>query len=651
MASSDLTKDYAAAADELELVESDVLLLSLPADLLASISSHLLPSESFACVTPPTAWRDVLMWCATAKLCGEVLTMALVDAVPAFAGLPDGQLPTQWPSILRRLMHMNGAGRWLLCPPLRAVRPVRPQLQPVQTPPKLSGASLCAFRATTAVESQLCLFGGRASDGGADTSDKTFLVTVSWPSSSRSVALWDLLLAEVRPAARCYHSASVWEHGPFMSSSSSSSSMVIFGGAGEGDGQMHNDAWMLTRSKPKTSTAAPTMQWRCLEPLGGNPAPRSSHVCVSWPCRRALIVHGGLGNDGVTGDVWVLAPPTAEAGRGAWRGGGGGAGAVSTPRCEWRELATAGPQVRRAHHAAGLVGVGEAAKLLIFSGQDDGLLTVHSLASLCLGTATWDLVRLPMSRPHAGVSQQAAAVPVGRIDAGAATLPGVGIVIFGGVGDDFGFVDPSNAWLIRHGTDTCPRLPVAPPTVSTCALPLLSPSSSGGGAPSSDAPSNDAPSSEAPSSEAVAWKGPRARACLGMCADGLRVFGYGGFDGETDLSDLWCLSLLPPNVSHTARASASSAATSAGVAASSSWPGRTEEEQVSVEEIKRRRSHQANVLHATPGANGANFIPIHVLVGQAAQAWDGMQKARQQLQQAPAAAGRAGGDDRVEAAQ
>ena len=64
-------------------------------------------------------------------------------------------------------------------------------------------------------------------------------------------------------------------------------------------------------------------------------------------------------------------------------------------------------------------------------------------------------------------------------------------------------------------------------------------------------------------------------------------------------------------------------------AASSVWPGRTEEELAgaleAADEIKRRRSHQANVLHATPGANGANFIPIHVLVGQAARAWDAMQ--------------------------
>ena len=72
---------------------------------------------------------------------------------------------------------------------------------------------------------------------------------------------------------------------------------------------MYNDIWSLEVTAESTRAAAPTpapRQWRQLEPLGAPPAPRSSHVCVSWPEQRSLIVHGGLGNDGVTGDVWLL---------------------------------------------------------------------------------------------------------------------------------------------------------------------------------------------------------------------------------------------------------------------------------------------------------------------------------------------------------
>ena len=49
--------------------------------------------------------------------------------------------------------------------------------------------------------------------------------------------------------------------------------------------------------------------------------------------------------------------------------------------------------------------------------------------------------------------------------------------------------------------------------------------------------------------------------------------------------------------------------------------GRTPEEMQSAidkaNEIKALRAAQATVLHATPGANGNNFIPIHIQVYQA----------------------------------
>eukprot|EP00966_Prymnesium_polylepis_P151671 3504119-Prymnesium_polylepis.1 len=40
---------------------------------------------------------------------------------------------------------------------------------------------------------------------------------------------------------------------------------------------------------------------------------------------------------------------------------------------------------------------------------------------------------------------------------------------------------------------------------------------------------------------------PSPRACLGLCSSGLSVYAFGGFDGETDLNDLWALELLPTN--------------------------------------------------------------------------------------------------------
>ena len=39
--------------------------------------------------------------------------------------------------------------------------------------------------------------------------------------------------------------------------------------------------------------------------------------------------------------------------------------------------------------------------------------------------------------------------------------------------------------------------------------------------------------------------GPCARACLSLCAGGLRICIFGGFDGDSDLSDLWTLDLEP----------------------------------------------------------------------------------------------------------
>ena len=53
------------------------------------------------------------------------------------------------------------------------------------------------------------------------------------------------------------------------------------------------------------------------------------------------------------------------------------------------------------------------------------------------------------------------------------------------------------------------------------------------------------PSSPHAASSSKVGAGPCPRACLCMCADGMRVYIYGGFDGETDLCDLWGIDLQP----------------------------------------------------------------------------------------------------------
>ena len=73
-------------------------------------------------------------------------------------------------------------------------------------------------------------------------------------------------------------------------------------------------------------------RWRQLVPSGELPAARSSHLCVNWSTEGALVVHGGLGNDGVTGDVWML------------RRGDGGNG-VSGGECAWARVITSGGDV------------------------------------------------------------------------------------------------------------------------------------------------------------------------------------------------------------------------------------------------------------------------------------------------------------------
>ena len=132
----------------------------------------------------------------------------------------------------------------------------------------------------------------------------------------------------------------------------------------------------------------------------------------------------------------------------------------------------------------------------------------------------------------------------------------------------------ADAWLLRDADDVHPprrlALPKAPPAVVD------------GGGPVEPLD-----------------VGPCARACLGLCADGLSLHLFGGFDGEADLSDLWTLDLQPT--------------TSGGNSSAI--------KTFDADAFKARQARACSVLHMTPGAAGHNSIgmPIHVLVGLAAR--------------------------------
>ena len=380
----------------------------------------------------------------------------------------------------------------------------------------------------------------------------------------RGVAQWDMLRSagsepQQQPSARCYHSAALW--------GGADPNVLLFGGAGEGSA-LFDDTWVLEEGAAGRSggggggsggggggragaggASDAAFKWRQLEGLAQRPAPRSSHLCASWkrPDGSAVVVHGGLGNGGVTSDLWLLPPPSS-----------------AQRRPEWVELQTSGVRVARAHHCGGVVGE----RLLVYSGQDDSLLTVGTICSVGLRSCVWEEIGLGNFGGCGGYGGGAG--PSSRIDAAAACVGGVGLLVFGGVGSSFEHVEPDDTWLVsvaartEHGRSG--GAPPAPRRI--CAA--------GGAAPS-------------------------ARACHAMCASGLHVYAYGGFDGVQDRDELWCLSLVPDCFEGEA---------ALRVAGSSS-----DFEQA---EFRARQARQAAVLHQTPAAAGHNTMHLRVL-GQAAR--------------------------------
>ena len=100
-----------------------------------------------------------------------------------------------------------------------------------------------------------------------------------------------------------------------------------------------------------------------------------------------------------------------------------------------------------------------------------------------------------------------------------------------------------------------------------------------------------------------------------MCVGGLTTYIFGGFDGDTDLNDLWELQMLqgseeleleledaaPPPARRTAHAAH---CLRRGV-------------PFDVDVFKARQRRAANVLHATPSFANADGTSVHNLVSQA----------------------------------
>ncbi|KAL1503264.1 hypothetical protein AB1Y20_011319 [Prymnesium parvum] len=388
---------------------------------------------------PAAAWRAALRLAAS---CRAMLHAVLPDAVCLRFPLLHPLL-SDAPSPTRwlQLVASVQAIRAHACwLKLRPLRPLRPPRQPL-APPPLAGATLCFMESE-----RLVLYGG-STDG--EPHGAAYLCTLCWFPTP--LAQWDLLPAP--PPRRRFHSAS--------RTPSPLAEMIVFGGRGAAN-TLLDDAWLLRLASGPADAAV--AQWRRLPRGEGSawPCERASHVTALWEERGSTVLHGGHGARGTLSDTWLL----DEASR-------------------WSPLETHGAKVARAHHCGGVLHD----RLLVYAGQDDQLLSVESVCVLALGTAVWSELTLEQLGS--------------RLDASAAAIPGVGLLVFGGVGGGFGFEAPT-PWLVDL----------------------------------------DAPSARALASP---WQhSPHARACSALCAaDRLRVFLFGGFDGQTDLHDLWCLSLAP----------------------------------------------------------------------------------------------------------
>mmetsp|Transcript_108956 Transcript_108956/g.318901 ORF Transcript_108956/g.318901 Transcript_108956/m.318901 type:complete len:474 (-) Transcript_108956:14-1435(-) len=454
----------------------------LPLAVLRLVVAWLLPADLFDDEVEP--WKHSLRFSASSTQTLEPLGEALRDASLALAALRPHPEPASfcWPHAVRSIARGGCANcaSWRALRPLRAVRPQTAATSPLHEAPQLSGASLCALRG-----GHLVIHGGRCSSSG-ETCDATYLAqTAQMPSG---LVKWDLLRCQPPgPAARCYHAAApVLQVGAGLGEA-----MLIFGGAGSGE-RLHGDTWFLELQSQEKAHGHRTSYvvgsgsgqlsgavWRqTLVEISEGPAPRSSHVLAAWHCSSggwSAVLHGGLGSSGVMADVWLLQQPSGP----------------------WHEMRTSGGNVARAHHCGAVC----RDRLLVHSGQDETFLTVGTVHSLELCSGVWTRLGMP---------SLADGRPLLRIDAAAAAVGPLGLLVFGGVDQAFEF-QPAEPWLLKASTRASAArfLQVRP----RCGL-----------------------------------KGPSPRACGSLCAaagEGWKAYAFGGFDGQQDLSELWCLDMTP----------------------------------------------------------------------------------------------------------
>lgn len=179
---------------------------------------------------------------------------------------------------------------------------------------------------------------------------------------------------------------------------------------------------------------------------------------------------------------------------GLLHGGLGGSGVRSDvwtlSQGVWNELPTTGGLVARAHHC----GAVHKDFFFVYSGQDATFLTVHTAHSLDLTSGTWHEVQYKYG-------------PNPRIDAVAVAIDGIGVMVFGGVNSTFEF-EPMDVWLLRGV----------------------------GGLVGSARKTKDSECGDPQ---------PRPHACSSLCAHGLQVYMFGGFDGHSDLDELWHMDFMP----------------------------------------------------------------------------------------------------------
>ena len=195
-------------------VEDKAAFSMLDFEVLVSIAALLMPSVDKGFVTVPDAWRDAVHFIAASSVTHAVMLEAMRERFQIRGDICPGALC----ALVHSLLVGGGAAKWKAVRPLRAIRVQTPHSMPMQTPPRLSGGSLC-----TLAPRQLCLFGGRDSASG-DTLSATRLITLR-----SAVAIWDECQCDPHPPARCYHTAVVWKDAPCARTELPP--MVVFGGA------------------------------------------------------------------------------------------------------------------------------------------------------------------------------------------------------------------------------------------------------------------------------------------------------------------------------------------------------------------------------------------------------------------------------------